>query len=81
MGAPAKVLQNFFVFQKQRCTNSRFKLEILIYFIDSNNILPIETKNNNILELQGLLKHNGFINTLATKIIHRILIYVSNKHN
>jgi hypothetical protein len=48
--------------------------------IDSNSILPIETKDNNILELQGLLKHNGFINTLATKIIHAILIYVSNKH-
>jgi len=27
----------------------------------SDNILPIIIKNNNILELQGFLKHNDFV--------------------
>jgi hypothetical protein len=35
-------------------------------------------KDNNIFELQNLLKHNGFINKLATKI-KKMLIYVLKK--
>jgi hypothetical protein len=48
---------------------------------DSDDILLIVTKDNNILELQGLLEHKDFINKPATKITHAMLIHVSNKHN
>jgi hypothetical protein len=35
---------------------------------DSNNISPIVTKDNNILELQGLFEHNDFTNKPTTRI-------------
>jgi hypothetical protein len=43
--------------------------------IDFYSILLIIAKDNNIFELQNLLKHNDFTNKLATKI-KQILIYV-----
>jgi hypothetical protein len=49
--------------------------------IDSDDILLIVIKDDNILKLQGLLEHKDFTNKLATKIAHAMLIYVSNKHN
>jgi len=48
---------------------------------NSNSILPIVTKDNNILELQGLLEHNNFTSIESTTKIKQMLIYVSNKHN
>jgi hypothetical protein len=36
------------------------------HVINSNNILPTITKDNNIFELQGLFEHNDFTNELAT---------------
>jgi hypothetical protein len=48
---------------------------------DSDDILLIVTKDDNILELQGLLDHKDFTNKFATKITHAMLIYVLNKHN
>jgi hypothetical protein len=47
----------------------------------SNNIFPIITKDNNILELQGLLEHNNFTSIEFVTKIKQMLIYVSNKHN
>jgi hypothetical protein len=47
--------------------------------IDFYNILLIIAKDNNIFELQNLLKHNNFTNKLATKIKH-MLIYVLKKN-
>jgi hypothetical protein len=38
--------------------------------MNSDNILPFVTKDNNILELQSLLEHNDFI------ITHSMLIYI-----
>jgi hypothetical protein len=49
--------------------------------IDFDDILFIVTKDNNILELQGLLEHKDFTNKPTTIITHAMLIYVSNKHN
>jgi len=49
--------------------------------IDFDDILLIVIKDDNILELQGLLEHKDFTNKLATKIAHAMLIYVLNKHN
>jgi hypothetical protein len=48
---------------------------------NSNSILPIVTKDNNILELQGLLEHNNFTRIEFATKIKQMLIYVSNKHN
>jgi hypothetical protein len=36
--------------------------------IYSDNILSIITKNNNILELQGFLKHNDFVGKSINKL-------------
>jgi len=36
------------------------------HVINSNNILPAVTKDNNIFELQDLLEHNDFTNEPAT---------------
>ncbi len=36
------------------------------HVINSNNILHIVTKDNNIFKLQGLLEHNDFTNEPAT---------------
>jgi hypothetical protein len=47
----------------------------------SNSILPIVTKDNNILELQSLLEHNNFTSIEPATKIKQMLIYVSNKHN
>ncbi len=49
--------------------------------INSDDILLIVTKDDNILELQGLLEYKDFTNKSTTKITHAMLIYVSNKHN
>jgi hypothetical protein len=35
------------------------------HVINSNNVLPTITKDNNINELQGLLEHNDFTNEPA----------------
>jgi len=37
-----------------------------------NNILPVVTKDNNILELQGFLKHD-FVTKLVIKFQHAML--------
>ncbi len=42
--------------------------------INSNNILLAITKDNNILELQGLLEHNDFIGKPAIKIKQMLCI-------
>jgi hypothetical protein len=36
-------------------------------------ILPIITKDNNIFELQGFLKHNDFLGKFAIKFKHAML--------
>jgi hypothetical protein len=46
-----------------------------------DDILLIVTKDDNILELQGLLEHKDFTKKSTTEIIHAMLIYVLNKHN
>jgi hypothetical protein len=46
--------------------------------IDFDSILHVVAKDNNILELQGLLEHNGFTNKPTTKLTHAMLIYTSN---
>jgi hypothetical protein len=38
-----------------------------------DNILPIITKDINILELQGFLKHNDFVGKLTIKFKHAML--------
>jgi hypothetical protein len=43
---------------------------------DFDNILHVLSKDNNILELQGLLEHNDFTNKPTTKITHAMFIYV-----
>jgi hypothetical protein len=35
--------------------------------IDFKNILLVVTKDNNILELQGLFEHNNFVGKAATR--------------
>jgi hypothetical protein len=49
------------------------------HVINSNNILPIVTKDNSIFELQGLLEHNDFTNEPVT--IKTNVRYVSNQNN
>jgi hypothetical protein len=46
--------------------------------INSNSIMPAITKDNNILELQGLLEHNDLLAKLQSKLNK---CYLSNKHN
>jgi hypothetical protein len=38
-----------------------------------DNILPIITKDNNILELQGFLKYNDFVGKFVIKFKHAML--------
>jgi len=44
---------------------------------DSNDILSIVTKNDNIFELQRILKHNDFVSNLQTIFNHVIFIYAT----
>jgi hypothetical protein len=46
--------------------------------IDSNNVLSIVTKDNNIFKLQSLLEHNDFACKLAIKIIHAMLVFTND---
>jgi hypothetical protein len=41
-----------------------------------DNIFAFVIKDNNILELQGFLKHNDFTSKLATRITYAMLIYI-----
>jgi predicted patatin/cPLA2 family phospholipase len=40
------------------------------FSIYSNNVVPIITKDNNILELQGFLKHNDFAKKSTNKFLN-----------
>jgi hypothetical protein len=39
----------------------------------SNNIVPIITKDNNILEFQGFLKHSDFTKKSTNKFLYAML--------